>query len=287
MDAEDGPCGPENGKSEGSDEAKSTVIHAAGNHDEASAASNTGSTGPSSPHDSESDVSMAADSDDGNEEAGHSDLLQPVRSTDVISKKRKPSADETPESPSHDSLGTGQAKKVKLDREQEGGSSHADKSLLPAELWHHIFTFCPPKTLGNLLRVNKLFHCYLHPSSGIPRVSPSPLPRTAASVLKPNAIWQASRRLFWPHMPTPLQNRTELEMWQLSCSSSCQQCGKTESRTPAHGIDLLRLGPGEDGVAAVWPFGVRLCGPCLKTRSKKVGRLQASGTVSRSGLILF
>ncbi|EGS17930.1 uncharacterized protein CTHT_0059430 [Thermochaetoides thermophila DSM 1495] len=65
-------------------------------------------------------------------------------------------------------------------------------------------------------------------------------------VLKPNAIWQASRRLFWPQMPTPLRSKTELEMWRLAWAPG--------SRSP---------GPGRDGVAAIWAFGARFCGSCL------------------------
>ena len=254
---------------------------------EASAISNdskVSESGPAGASDhSASDISMAEDSDDGIGDTRKANSPQPqptdeaVMPTDIASKKRKSPIPSEPNSPAApDNQITGQTKKVKLDTEQDGDLAPADKSLLPpelfpAELWHRIFTFCPPKTLGNLLQVNKLFHSYLHPSGGMPSVYPPPLSRTTTPLLKPNAIWQASRRLFWPHMPTPLRNRTELCMWRLACSSRCQQCGKDDSRDPTHGIDLLRLGPGEGGVAAVWPFGICICGPCLRTHSKKVG----------------
>lgn len=150
-----------------------------------------------------------------------------------------------------------------------------DKSQLSAEVWHHIFSFCPPRSLGNLLRVNKLFNHYLDPSSSlINREVTLPTTKGVLRFLKPNAIWQHSRRLFWPQMPVPLRSSmAEIDMWRLACSLKCQKCEKKTaaqsniSSTPA----VSCLGPGLDGVAVIWPFATRLCGRCLvKTSIKEI-----------------
>lgn len=145
-----------------------------------------------------------------------------------------------------------------------------DKSLLPAEIWHYIFTFCPAKLLGNLLRVNKLFNLYLDPFSSVRREVPVSVNRGSLGPLKPNAIWQASRRFFWPHMPAPLRTKTELDMWRLACSRRCETCGKLDSRdhaTPPP--NPWRPGPGAESVVVVWPYGKRMCASCLVQGSIK------------------
>ncbi|KAK3394846.1 hypothetical protein B0H63DRAFT_59927 [Podospora didyma] len=193
----------------------------------------------------------------------------------AVSRKRKSPED----SERNDASWPGNegSKKVKLSEDHAtqlssssgtGASQGQDNSLLPAEIWHHIFTFCPPKSLGNLLCVNKLFNNYLDPSS-VRREFPVSEATTTLSTLKPNAIWQASRRLFWPYMPAPLRFKTELEMWRLACSRSCEACKKLSSREEASPADPLHPGPGVDGVALIWPFGSRLCGSCLLQQSVK------------------
>ncbi|KAM7190631.1 hypothetical protein V8F20_009648 [Naviculisporaceae sp. PSN 640] len=186
----------------------------------------------------------------------------------------------------------GNQKKVKLDSgltadgaEQQvlpqvkDSSQGRDKSLLPPEIWHYIFTFCPPKSLANLLSVNKLFNRYLDPSSSVVSASPVSVAQGVLGPLKPNAIWQASRRLFWPHMPVPLRSKTELEMWRLACSPVCQGCRKTDSRGPPNPAEPPRDGPGPDGVAVVWPFASCLCLSCLFKTSIKEVDLQLMPTV--------
>lgn len=164
-------------------------------------------------------------------------------------------------------------KKVKLadsmEEHQGDGNSSSDRSRLPAEVWQYIFTFCPPRTLGRLLRVSRLFNLCLDPSSTVEGEQPASLPRTAVAALKPNSIWQFSRRRFWPSMPSPIQDKTELYMWQLSCSSSCQHCGSSMSQQEDL-IDPWQSGPGKDGVAIIWPFATRSCGLCLLSKSTKV-----------------
>lgn len=149
------------------------------------------------------------------------------------------------------------------------GHLRQDRSLLPAEIWHHIFTFTPPRALGILLRVNKSFNTYLDPSSSDKSIIP--LSRSAAQILKPDAIWQASRRLFRGGMPSPLTGKSELDMWKLACYASCQFCGRTRQPSNVFPLDEWHPGPGENCVLPIWPFAVRSCGPCLQQRSIKVG----------------
>ncbi|KAK0656421.1 hypothetical protein B0T16DRAFT_315856 [Cercophora newfieldiana] len=182
------------------------------------------------------------------------------------SRKRKTHGDDADPD---DALDSGEnAKKVKLtngDGAQPGYPSvRGDRSLLPCEVWHHIFTFCPPKSLGHLLRVNKLFNGYLDPSSD--QDAPVSEKHSALAPLKPNSIWRASRRHFWPQMPAPLRSKSELEMWQLACSPRCQYCKKQGDLSSAQ---PSRPGPGVDGVAAIWPLAIRACAPCLLRETMK------------------
>ncbi|XXG99088.1 ARP2/3 actin-organizing complex subunit Sop2 [Hypoxylon texense] len=85
-------------------------------------------------------------------------LVHVPQQDQVLSRKRKYPG--TVDTISHPAVS---AKKVKLDEKHT--ACPLDKSLLPAEIWHRIFTFTPPRTLGNLLCVNKLFNAYLIPQS--------------------------------------------------------------------------------------------------------------------------
>lgn len=205
----------------------------------------------------------------------------------VLPSRKRKSPDGSAE-PVETSAPEGNQKKVKLDLELatdhagqhvlpqvKDSSQGRDKSLLPPEIWHHIFTFCPPKSLANLLSVNKLFNHYLDPSSSVLPGIPVSVAHGVLSPLKPNAIWQASRRLFWPHMPVPLRSRTELEMWRLACSPVCQACRKTDGRGPPSHLDSSQPGPGPDGVAVIWPFARCLCLSCLLKTSIKVRPIRA------------
>lgn len=233
--------------------------------------------------DSASDVPMTTETDDEDDDASlyHQPAqLDPVvaepnssiqNPEEDLTRKRKSSDDMSDNDNGRTALES--VKKVKLaesmEEHQDDDSPFSDWSQLPAEVWQHIFTFCPPRTLGRLLRVNKLFNVYLDPSSAIQCKQPPPLPRTAVPMSKPNAIWQSSRRRFWPNMPSPLQDQTELYMWQLSCSSSCQHCRSSMSQQE-DSTDPWQSGPGKDGIAIMWPFATRSCGLCLLSKSTKV-----------------
>ncbi|KAI1387050.1 uncharacterized protein F4822DRAFT_411961 [Hypoxylon trugodes] len=191
------------------------------------------------------------------------------------SKKRK--SLEGADSTSHTALST---KKVKLDEESCNQSSSAtllpsDKSSLPAEIWHCIFAFTPPRSLGNLLCVNKLFNAYLDPASRYQGELPPSLSRTSTPLLKPDAIWQISRRRFWQRMPAPLQQKSELDMWRLACGRTCQFCGRTNSTSPKSPDDSHQK------IQSVWAFALRCCGECLlKNTIKEIDILLSSSVPS-------
>lgn len=235
-----------------------------------------------------SDVSMSAETDDSDDnDAGiisqiisqhpvAHDLLS-ASNTGDLSRKRK--------DPIEEDLTTGSAprtarfeyhKRVKYDKSLESywtadGKLHVDRSLLPAEIWHHIFTFCPPKALGRLLQVNKSFNTYLDPSSTASSPLHASLSRSIAPIRLPEAIWQTSRRLFHPGMPSPLQGSSEVAMWKLACNSKCQFCDRKNTLFLVPVLDPWKSGPGENGIRPMWQFGVRACGSCLNERCIKVG----------------
>lgn len=159
------------------------------------------------------------------------------------------------------------AKRTKRDNSTPGGpvsldAWKGDLSLLPAEVWHRIFTLVHPTTLGKLLRVNTVFNSYLDPSS-TPRCGSRRLAGCAPS-LPPDSIWQASRRRFCPRMPAPMKDRTELDMWKLAYPGSCQFCGRPNQEPSIPGIQ------DKTHVSTVWPFALRSCGSCLLRHSTKV-----------------
>lgn len=235
--------------------------------------------------DSDSDVSMETEDEDNADlstpppQVPHFDASTSISndtfdvSGEAVNRKRK-SLNDTPGN--HDEPNILEpVKKVKLEKAkgslQGKDEPLADRSRLPAEIWSHIFTFCPPRTLGKLLLVNRLFNMYLDPSSVIQCQRPEPLPEGSLAVLKPNSIWQASRRRFWPGMPIPLKDKSELFMWQLCCPTSCQHCGFKSSAPQQSGTsDPWQPGPGKDGVAIIWAFATRSCGACLLSKSTKV-----------------
>jgi len=227
--------------------------------------------------DDASDVSML-DSDDDSEDDSHgaaSMIISQDHATSslVTGQKRKMS------------LGQGTArgedhKRVKLDLSGDsalasyrdrGGHLHADRSLLPAEIWHQIFTFTSPRALGRLLQVNKVFRAYLDPSSSTSPHNLASLSMSVAQIRAPEAIWQASRRLFLPGMPSPLQGLNELGMWRLACTPTCQFCGRKDQPTSPLSTDQWHSGPGETGVSTIWSFAIRSCGSCLQQKTTKVG----------------
>lgn len=235
--------------------------------------------------DSDSDISMSADSDDEDNEAPNTSTIQvnqdmvileqPAKSppadsaAGTTSKRKFPGAtDNVPNGMERDNR-----KRIKPDEPSQSGKTQEgrlpqDRSQLPAEIWHYIFTFVPPRSLGLLLSVNRSFNASLNPCPSGRSISP--LSRSVLSPVTPDAIWRASRRLFLPGMPSPLDGKSELDMFKLACSSSCQFCGKKRHPNPTPAADIWHPGPGENGVIPIWLFGVVTCGTCIQQRCTKV-----------------
>lgn len=143
-----------------------------------------------------------------------------------------------------------------------------DRSKLPLEIWHHIFTFLPPFTLGRLLRVNKVFNASL-----TPKEDDCPVPTTSQGVLKtrtPAAIWIKSRNNTFPNVPRPLNNMSELEMWRLIGAAFCQFCKKRPDAGASSDKPASEKGPSFDGVRIIWPFAIRTCVDCFLSKTQKV-----------------
>lgn len=233
-----------------------------------------------------SDASMSADSDDSDDDAGiiiqaNPSVLHMQTSTSLSAPaqgiKRKLSTNSEAVLPVSQTDNFDHPKKMKMDSGltsfwTSDGRLKEDRSLLPAEIWHHIFTFVPPKALGRLLRVNKGFNAYLNPTSPHKPPSLALLSKSATSLRQPEFIWQASRRLYRPGVPSPLEGFTELEMWRFACSTTCESCGKqSKAMSSAPVMDPWHAGPGANGVRPIWLFKLRSCGPCLEEYSIKVG----------------
>ncbi|OBT61325.1 hypothetical protein VE03_09541 [Pseudogymnoascus sp. 23342-1-I1] len=251
-----------------------------------------------------SDVSMSAEteysdsSDDEKadapppEQAKHdSTAKSPIATTpENMSRKRKVQSDSS-DSPGDIPRGnreSGHTKRAKLELSPDAalgsirtpeGRLPSDRSLLPAEIWQHIFTFTSPRTLGRLLRVNKIFRAYLDPQSPASTFVIASLSRSVVPLRQPEVIWQASRRLFRPWMPNPLDEMSELGMWKLSCNFVCDFCDKRQNSVSSVSPDQWHSGPGEAGVRPIWAFAIRACGPCLQLRTIKEIDLLLSSSV--------
>ena len=190
---------------------------------------------------------------------------------------------------------------------------------LPASIWKHVFTFLDPRMLGRLLSVNSSFRGYLDPAYSPPSEVPSLLTSSTSDpsgsssnfasslkLMKPDPIWQVSRRAFWPRMPAPMEGKTELDMWRLCRTRSCQFCGEmsgdnvgdndatsADSLIPglatSAAVDPWEQGPGAKGVLPVFPFFTVCCGECLQEKSIKVSResIVKLSEVSVRKLIVF
>ena len=165
------------------------------------------------------------------------------------------------------------AKRPRMEAQENfvvNGNSPSQPSGLPVEIWQHIFSFVPPVFLGRLLRVNRTFHAYLTSAIG---EEPNPKHRKRPAVQPKNAndVWTASRRRFARGVPKPLVGSSELDMWRLLRGRQCQICGVSKVPSFATGTESpLESGPGDKSLRVIWPFGVRLCGPCLHKCSEKV-----------------
>lgn len=149
---------------------------------------------------------------------------------------------------------------------------------LPAEIWQHILTFLPPKMLGRLLSVNKSFNSFLDPLSKYACNSQVPLATASLITLKPEAIWQLSRRRFWPTMPTPLRDHTELQMWRLARQNECKFHGRAcQLIPPTNNPSNTEFN--HTASRLIWSFALRSCVSCLVDRTIKEVDLFLSSSI--------
>lgn len=191
-----------------------------------------------------------------------------------VSRKRRLSRSVEFDSQTHHEISTDERKRLRLDDPSKslsevGTAPSKHASILPAEIWHYILTFCPPKSLGRLLQINKSFRSYIDPSAYENPITACP--ESMLKILTPDEIWRASRKLYLPTTPRPLIGKSELDMWKLACGTLCQFCGRKSTVNLRSVGDQWHHGPGENGVIPVWSFGIRSCGICLKEQSTKVG----------------
>jgi F-box domain len=148
-----------------------------------------------------------------------------------------------------------------------------DKSKMPPEVWHYVFSFIPPEDLARLLRVNRAFNKFLTPPADDNlQLSTAVFRNTVLRTLEADSIWSASRKLFYSDLPRPPHGMSELDMWKLLCGRTCQFCGKSSLPVADNPTEnQFEPGPGENGVKIIWQFRVRSCGSCLQERSEKVG----------------
>lgn len=177
----------------------------------------------------------------------------------IGSKKRKSPAVSTPVS----------TKKLKLNDYTDSRFQSSSSWQLPTEVWQHIFTFLPPKMLGRLLSVNKHFNSLLSPLSDSSCDTGLSLVTSSLPILRPEVIWQLSRRRFWPTMPAPLRGHTELQMWQLACQSECQFHSRADQLLSSINSPS-NSGHKHTATRPIWSFSLRSCVSCLAERTIKV-----------------
>ena len=141
-------------------------------------------------------------------------------------------------------------------------------SELPSELLQHIFTFVPPLFLGRLLRVNQRINALLDPSKVLPQLRHNL--NSSLSLQDQDHVWLVARKRFHQGMPRPLSSVSELELWRLLLSSSCQFCAKKATTDPPSSSNPWNAGPGPESIRIIWPFAVTSCGSCLSTHLVKV-----------------
>lgn len=143
--------------------------------------------------------------------------------------------------------------------------------LSPA-IWQRIFYLLPPAMLCRCLRVCKDFNRFLTEMKA-PQAPQKD--KSTARVVDSEAIWIQSRKTYFPQLPRPLRQHSELDMLQLVGGQACQFCGKLPSPVPA--TSVFNCGPGTDGVRVIFPFAVRTCGACIEPLLRKVGAERNNG----------
>lgn len=135
---------------------------------------------------------------------------------------------------------------------------------LPLDIWQRICSFLEPFSLGRLICVDRALNALLDPKKPVPE-------HLLKTKKTQNDIWSASRKRLLPGFPRPLSWTSELDIWRLLLETACQFCGRKPSKPTSSTKPPWSSGPGQEGVRIIWPFAVRSCRECLKTRMIKVG----------------
>lgn len=149
-------------------------------------------------------------------------------------------------------------------------AEHGERNLakFPPEVLQYIFSFVDPISLGRLMCLNRTFRTLLDPRESLSQISSY---HGFSKIQKQDSIWTISRRLALPGFLRPMKSMTELDMWKLIRGRRCHYCGKlSKTNLPNLATSPWTSGPGSDGVRAIWPFRVRVCGRCLESRLVKV-----------------
>jgi hypothetical protein len=139
---------------------------------------------------------------------------------------------------------------------------------LPIEIWQQVFLYLSPAMLCRCLRVCTSFHRFLTQTTANALPSVSNERGSKVCTIDSEAIWTHSRKVFYPRMPRPLTQWSELAMLRLMAGSRCQFCDRVPVASPA--TTPFNTGPGPDGCRVIWSFGIRSCGKCLESRTLKV-----------------
>ena len=151
-------------------------------------------------------------------------------------------------------------------------------------IWQQVFLHLSPAMLTRCLSVCKKFNVLLtatngtNPAAAKKKAHLCRQARTPVTVeaFESDAIWARARKIWYPDMPKPLADLSEVQMFQLLGGTTCASCGKTPKPTPIPSslekiASSLRAGPGAGGVRIIWPFKIRSCGDCLFKKVQKVG----------------
>ena len=198
-----------------------------------------------------------------------------VSSVDFYGSDANPSHATAVHSDAHPTKRKAEDAHVENDKKRKRGASSLSSpsssgdlpgcARLPPELWQHVFSFCSLPDLGRLIQVNRSFHCYL---TDVRSASTSKSGAGRLHLLKSESLWASARNAMCTKPPKPLPGFSELQMWQLAWSRTCQFCNKLDSHTP--GDRIWQKGPGHAGVRVIWPFAIRACGPCLLEQCQTV-----------------
>lgn len=144
--------------------------------------------------------------------------------------------------------------------------------VLPVELWQQVFMLLHPFDLAKCSQVDRIFHRILTTTEAAPLPAGNKKNAPRIRVFDSDTVWAQARRRYYPALPKPLPGHTELQMFKLISSRTCESCGK-KATDSAPATSHLDCGPGPNGVRPIWALARALCGVCLRNLSLTVGKV--------------